>query len=105
MNRFVELSKIFESLDKDKQTLISSLLEDFVFIEKQLKDLKQFPFISVNPSNNYQQKATPSAKLYKELLQQQINLVKVLLTVSNTTEEEESPLRQYLRTLENEKLN
>ena len=104
MNRMVELTKLFENFDEDKKTLIYPLLEDIVFLEKQLSDLKKLPFISVNPANNFQQKSTPAAKLYKELLQQLVNVVKALLIASKTTEEEEdSPLRQYLKGLQNAK--
>ena len=75
------------------------LVDEVVFIEKQLEELKKLPFIKINPKDPTQQKATPAAKQYKELLQQYNNTMKLLLKISgdlNETEED-SPLRQWLK--------
>lgn len=78
---------------------VRQLIEEIVFIEKQLIEIKKLPFISVNPKNPMQQKATPAAKLYKELLQQYNNSLKLLLKVSGDLDDtaEESPLRKWAR--------
>ena len=79
------------------------LVDEVVFIEKQLEELKKLPFIKINPKDPTQQKATPAAKQYKELLQQYNNTMKFLLKISgdlNNDGEEESPLRQWLRSRE-----
>lgn len=55
------------------------------FLERQLKTLKDMPFIRVNPKDPSQQKTTPAAKQYKELLQQYINLVKAYSAFTETT--------------------
>lgn len=75
------------------------LVEEIVFIEQQLKELKKLPFISVNPKNPTQQKATPASKQYKELLQQYNNSLRLLFRLSGDIgeTEEESPLRKWLR--------
>ena len=53
--------------------------------------------IKLNPNNPEQQKATPAAKLYKEFLQQYINVVKVILKAAgdDTNAAELSPLRKW----------
>ena len=76
------------------------LVEEIVFLEEQLKELKKLPFISVNPKNPAQQKATPASKQYKELLQQYNNSLRLLLRLSGDigeNAEEESPLRRWIR--------
>ena len=76
------------------------LVEEIVFLEDQLKELKKLPFISVNPKNPAQQKATPASKQYKELLQQYNNSLRLFLRLSGDigeNTEEESPLRKWLK--------
>ncbi len=76
------------------------LIDEALFIEKQLDDLRLLPFIKINPKDPTQQKATPAAKQYKELLQQYNNTMKLLLKISgdlNGDAEEISPLRQWLQ--------
>lgn len=55
------------------------------FLEGRLKELKDLPFIRVNPKDPSQQKTTPAAKQYKELLQQYINLVKAYSAFTEET--------------------
>ena len=78
---------------------VRQLIDEIVFIEKQLIEIKKLPFINVNPKNPMQQKATPAAKLYKELLQQYNNSLKLLLKVSGDLDDtaEESPLRTWVK--------
>lgn len=74
------------------------LAKEMLFVEDQLSDLRRYPMIRQNPNNPAQAKPTATAKLYKELLQQYINLVKVMEKLTSE-EEESSPLREYLQTL------
>ena len=72
-------------------------VDEFLFLEKQLLALKELPFIKFDPARPERQKTTPAAKLYKELLQQYINVFKVLWRISNADDVEvESPLRRWL---------
>ena len=85
-----------ESLD-----LVSKVIDDIVFLEAKLEELRKLPFIDVNPKNPVKQKATPAAKQYKEFLQQYINCVKVIESIIyrdkrlEGDEAEESPLRKW----------
>lgn len=91
-----ELHAAFAEVE-DMQKVIAPLIEDVVFLEGQLEGLRQLPLIRVNPKDNAQQKTTPAAKLYKELLQQYNNCIKILASVlRKDVPDEESPLRAFV---------
>lgn len=95
-DRREELAALFENVEA--RDIVLPLIEDVVFLEGQLNDLRKLPFIRVNPSNKAQQKPTIAAKQYKELLQQYNNCVKTLASVlRRDAAEEESPLREFLK--------
>ena len=97
MDRKIALTQLCKELDNATKTTIEPLIDDIVFIEDQLAILKKYPFIKVNPKDPTQQKPTPAAKQYKELLQQYNNCIKIFLGVLSTVEKAEtSPLREYL---------
>ena len=97
MTRKEELLKIFDEIE-DTKGIIRPMIDDVVFLEDQLKELRKLPFIRVNPDNPAQQKPTAAAKQYKELLQQYNNCVKILTGVlRRDAPEEESPLREFLK--------
>lgn len=81
--------------------LLTQTIDNIVELEGRLTYLKGLPFISVNPNNPVQQKATPASKMYKELLQQYINCIKAVEYVIykdkrlEGDEAEESPLRAW----------
>lgn len=78
-------------------TLLIPLVNDMVYLEEQLEYLQTLPKIRIHPDDPSKQKATPAAKLYKELLQQYTNIVKVMLRATGSEEiEEESPLRKWM---------
>jgi deoxyadenosine/deoxycytidine kinase len=97
MTRKQELLKIFEQVE-DTKGLIRPLIDDVIFLECRLEDLRKLPFLRVNPKDPSQQKPTPAAKQYKELLQQYNNCIKILVSVlRKDAPEEESPLRAFLQ--------
>lgn len=103
MDRKSELEKLCEDLDDATKTTTSQLVDEIVFLETRLRDLKQYPFIAVNPKNPAQQRATYASKQYKELLQQYNNCIKIMLGVLGKIETADvSPLRQYWNQLRNE---
>jgi len=79
--------------------IVEPMIDDVVFLEERLEELRQLPLIRVNPQDKTQQKATPAAKLYKELLQQYNGLIKTLtiFVARSGGETEDSPLREYLK--------
>ena len=78
-------------------TLLIPLVNDMVYLEEQLEYLQTLPKIRIHPDDPSKQKATSAAKLYKELLQQYTNIVKVMLRATRSEDiEEESPLRKWM---------
>lgn len=73
------------------------LINDMVYLELQLDQLRALPKIRVDEENPAKQKATPAAKLYKEYLQQYVNVVKVVQKQTGMSEEDESPLSKWLK--------
>ena len=96
MTRKEELLKLFDQIE-DTKDIILPMIDDVVFLEQQLDQLRKLPFMKVNPQNPAQQKATPAAKQYKELLQQYNNCIKILTGIlRKDAPEEDSPLRAFL---------
>ena len=96
MNRKQELLKIFEQVE-DTKGIILPMIDDVVFLEQQLDELRKLPFIRVNPKDTSMQKTTPAAKQYKELLQQYNNCIKILTGIlRKDSPEEDSPLRAFI---------
>jgi hypothetical protein len=92
------LLNICNGLNENGKAATVKLIDEILFLERQLTELKKMPFMSINPRNPAQQRQTAAAKQYKELLQQYTNCVKILLKVTGVAEvEEESPLRAFLR--------
>ena len=95
VHRRDELIKI---LNDAHNSVVSPLIDEILYLENQLSFLRGLPKIRINPTDNSQQKATPAAKLYKEYLQQYLNAIKLIATVTKTDiNEEDSPLRKWTR--------
>lgn len=100
MEREAELKEL---VSDESIELISEVIDEIIFLENKLNELKKLPFIQVNPKNPAQQRNTPAAKMYKEFLQQYINCVKLVEGVIykdkrlEGEEVEESPLRKWFR--------
>lgn len=99
MTRKEELLNIINKTGSQNDIKAAQLIEEIIFIEEQLTELKKLPFIAVNPKNPMQQKATPASKQYKELLQQYNNSMRLLLRMSGEygETEEDSPLRKWVK--------
>lgn len=98
MGRRAEIDKALNGITDETAAVISPLIDNVIFIEENLAELKKLPFISVNPKNPAQQRYTVAYKQYKELYQQYVQGVKVLLSVVDDRETgTESPLQQYFK--------
>lgn len=100
MGRKEELLQIVWKDGMNNDVKAKQLVDEIVFIEEQLVELRKLPFININPKNPMQQKTTPAAKQYKELLQQYNNSLRLLLRLSGDMggeSEEESPLRKWVK--------
>lgn len=100
MTRKEELLKIINKSGSQNDIKAAQLIDEIVFIEEQLQKLKKLPFISVHPKNPALQKATPASKQYKEMMQQYNNSLRLLFRLTgdlNGESEEDSPLRQWVK--------
>lgn len=98
MERKEELIKALVGVSSEALSIISPLVDETIFIEENLLELRGYPFIAVNPKNPTQQKYTVAYKQYKELYQQYTQSVKILLSlVDDKGESKESPLQQYFK--------
>ena len=96
MTRKEELLKLFDQVD-DTKGIIRPMIDDVVFLEKHLLELRELPFIKVHPEYPDIQKPTAAAKQYKELLQQYNNCIKILTgIIRKDMPEEDSPLRAFI---------
>lgn len=88
--------------NNDNIAIIRTTIEEVKFLRDKLKRLRNLPFIQI--FKNGKQASTPASKLYKELLQQYNNCIKILLsTASSQGENEVSPLRDYFNKLQSER--
>ena len=73
-------------------------VDEMVLLEERLTQLKELPFIKVHPDDPTRQKATPASKIYKELLQQYTNIVRIMMKATGADEhDEDSPLRKWYK--------
>lgn len=100
MGRKEELLQLICKNGSNNDIKARQLVDEIIFVEEQLVYLKTLPFININPKNPMQQKTTPAAKQYKELLQQYNNSLRLLFRLSGDMggeSEEESPLRKWVK--------
>lgn len=101
MSRAEELHEIFKGIDESKQKIVSPLIDEAVYLEQQMQELKKYPFIKFHPQNPDLQKVTAAGKQYREFLQTYTNIIDKLCRIYGKDEaEEESPLRAFLKGLE-----
>lgn len=98
MDRKTELFSLLKNGAQD-ELKARQLIDEIVFLEDQMRELRKYPFIAVNPNNPAQQKPTAASKQYKEFLQQYNNSLRLLLRISGDIGEsdEESPLRAWVK--------
>lgn len=99
MNRKDELVKIITKAGKDNDIKAAQLIDEVIFLEERLVELKKLPFIRVSKKNPAVQETTPASRQYKELLQQYNNSLRLLFRLSGDMgeSEETSPLRDWMR--------
>lgn len=100
MSRREELINL---IPEDSRELVTEIVDEIVFLEGKMTELKKLPFIQVHPDDPTLQRNTPASKMYKEFLQQYINCIKVLEGIIyrdkrlEGDELEESPLRKWFK--------
>lgn len=81
MDRRTELNEIFLEVDESERKLVDRLLDEVVFLENQMIELKKLPFIATHPQNPNLQRKTEAAKLYKECSQSYMNAIRILVGI------------------------
>lgn len=96
MSRTEELKNIFKDVDEGKRKIVDRLIDEAVYLEERLEELKKYPPIKFHPKNPNLQKVTAAGKQYREYLQTYTNIVDKLCRIYGKDEgEEESPLRNF----------
>jgi hypothetical protein len=97
MSRSEELRRIFKEFDETKFTVVSPLIDEAVYIEEQMRFLKNFPLIKSREYNGeIQTKVTAAGKQYREYLQTYTNIIDKLCRMLGKVEgDEDSPLREF----------
>lgn len=86
MDRRQELEEIFTDVEETEKKLVNGLIDEVVYYEEQMRELKTLPFIAVHPKNPALQKMTPAAKLYKEYATSYMNALRILLNILRKVE-------------------
>lgn len=89
--------ELLELVGEENKALLLPYVEEVVFIEEQLKELKKGGFVKTHPSNPTIKKRDKDAmRQYKEFFQQYTNAIKTINSIIGADESEgESPLRQW----------
>ena len=89
-DRKSELLNIFASVDGGQRELVKKLIDEVVYLEGRMDELRQMPFIAVHPKNPNKQKTTPAAKQYKECSQSYMNAIRILVGILSKQEVDEA---------------
>ena len=83
MDRKQELLDIFKDVDENTIHLILPLIDEVVYMEEMMRNLKKLPFIRVHPKNSSKLETTPAGKQYKEFSQSYMNAIRILNSILN----------------------
>lgn len=99
MTRREELLNI---IGKEHMAQGIGLVDELLFLEERLSELRKLPHLRVSESNPQKQKATAASRQYKDTLNEYNNTLRLLLKISGDIGEgeEESPLRKWLKSRE-----
>ena len=86
MTRREQLDEIFKNVEENQTQLVSRLLDEVVFLEDKMTELKKLPFVNVHPQNPALQKTTSAAKLYKDCSQSYMNAIRILAGILHKVE-------------------
>lgn len=98
--RYKELANTLNGLEETKKVFVLSLLTDFVFLEEQINELRNYPRYKINPKNPEQQIKLPVHDLLKDYQAQKNDITTKILRTLEEEEIDESPLLKALARLE-----
>lgn len=85
-DRKAEYVHIFRAVDDDERELVDKLIDECVWYEEQMDEIKKLPFIAVHPKRPELQRTTPAARLYKEYATSYMNALRILINVLRKVE-------------------
>lgn len=87
-----ELKSFFDHIDEDKRAFALDTLDEYLFFQDKIKQLRQLPLIRVDKKNPEKQVVTPAGKLIKEYSQvmdaKRATLLRILYKVENSAADE-----------------
>lgn len=94
MDRKKELTNLFKKINEDKQILISKLIDEVVYLEERITEIKKYPLYRIGGGKIHGEEAL---KVYKDLSNQYNADIKTLMSFLTKQEmEEASPLLKFL---------
>lgn len=100
MKRYDELAAVLDQVKEPKRSFILSLLEDFVWLEEQIIQLRQYPRYIVNPNNPHKQIKLEVHNMIKDFQAQKNDIATKILRSLDSDVTEESPLARALAQFE-----
>lgn len=98
MRNAEKLRELLANCDEGQRELVDRLIDEVIFMENQLDEVKKLPFLKVHPKNPMIQHQTEAFRAYKTLIQQYNNSIKTLAVVFNRAAgNEEHPFMAWLR--------
>lgn len=64
-----ELQAFFKNVDEDKRQFAFDTIDEYIFFEKKIEELKKYPLIEVSKKNPAMQRVTAAGKLIKDYSQ------------------------------------
>jgi len=87
-----ELIKIFEVIDEDKRSFAIDTLDEYLFFQEQIAELRKLPLIRIDKKNPERQQITPAGKLIKDYSQaldaKRATLLRMLYKVESSAADE-----------------
>ena len=102
MERKQELNELFKDIDQNQRKLVDRLVDEVIYIENELTELKKLPFIRVHPKDKSRQEITPSGKLYKDMTATYMNAIRILCSLLNKVEGDDyDPVAEFMEKMKN----
>lgn len=95
--RYEELANTIKGIDESKKSFVLSLLKDFVFIEEQILELRNYPRFKINPKNPEQQIKLPVHEMLKDYQAQKNDITTKILKALESDNIDESPIIKALK--------
>lgn len=106
MERKQELIKLCDTMDDNCKMLILPLIDEIVYMEEQLCELRKVPLMKLETSKKDPSKTrtvlSPTFSMYRMLEQQYRMTVAAVLTAMSNNGAGTSPLREYLNKMKSE---